>query len=227
MLAFSPDAFLFDLNGTMIDDMHFHLKVWYSILNDDLHANLSIDEVRRQMYGKNHELLERVFGSNHFTSAEADRISKLKEDRYQHAYKPHLKLLPGLETLFQMAVKADIKMAIASAAIPYNIDFVLDNLNIRHFFAGIVSADDVKKSKPDPETFLKAAALLNVDPAACVVFEDAPKGVEAADRAGMKSVVVTTMHEPEEFHASTNVLMFIKDYNDPRFSSLVTRKKGR
>ena len=71
-------------------------------------------------------------------------------------------------------------MAIGSAAIPFNIDFILDQLDIRKYFKAIVSAEDVGISKPHPETFLKAARLINVDPSLCLVFEDAPKGVEAA-----------------------------------------------
>jgi beta-phosphoglucomutase-like phosphatase (HAD superfamily) len=88
----------------------------------------------------------------------------------------------------------------------------LDNLNIRHYFSAIVSADDVVESKPHPEVFLKAAYLLGVDPSACVVFEDAPKGVEAAARAGMKSVAITTLHAEHEFKGLDNILFFTPDY---------------
>jgi beta-phosphoglucomutase-like phosphatase (HAD superfamily) len=83
-------AFLFDLNGTMIDDMQFHLKAWYHILNDDLGANLSWEETKSHMYGKNSELLIRVFGKDRFTQEEMDRLSVEKEKRYQQEYKPHL-----------------------------------------------------------------------------------------------------------------------------------------
>ena len=111
-------------------------------------------------------------------------------------------------------------MAIGSAAIPFNIDFVLDNLHIRNRFGAIVSADDVAVSKPHPETFLKAASLLGVQPHECIVLEDAPKGVEAALNAGMKTVVLTTMHEQEEFAAYSNILVFVKDYEDPILDKL-------
>jgi beta-phosphoglucomutase-like phosphatase (HAD superfamily) len=75
-------------------------------------------------------------------------------------------------------------------------------------------------SKPHPETYLKAAALLQVEPHDCIVFEDAPKGVEAALNAGMKAVVLTTMHEQEEFSAYSNILVFVKDYKDPVLDKL-------
>jgi beta-phosphoglucomutase-like phosphatase (HAD superfamily) len=111
-------------------------------------------------------------------------------------------------------------MAIGSAAIMFNIDFVLDNLNIRSYFEAIVSADDVIISKPDPETYISCASLLKIEPADCIVFEDSPKGVEAAERAGMKAVVLTTMHEAYEFYQYSNVLMCVQDYTNERVQEL-------
>jgi len=83
-----------------------------------------------------------------------------------------------------------------------------------------VSADDVLVSKPDPETFTKCADLLGVPYGDCIVFEDAPKGVEAARAAGMKAVVITTYHGPEHFAHLDNILLFIEDYTDERLNSL-------
>ncbi|HEY4876611.1 MAG TPA: HAD family phosphatase [Puia sp.] len=209
-----PKAFIFDLNGTMIDDMHYHAKAWFDILNNNLNANLPYDEVKKQMYGKNEELLERVFGKDHFTEEEIKKISMQKEHSYQSAFLPELKLISGLDDFLQKAYDKNILLAIASAAIPFNIDFVLDNLHIRHYFKAIVSADDVAVSKPHPEVFIKAAQLLNVEPKDCIVFEDAPKGVEAAANAGMQTVVITTTHEQKEFAEYKNVILFVKDYDD-------------
>jgi HAD superfamily hydrolase (TIGR01509 family) len=206
-------AFIFDLNGTMIDDMQYHVKAWYHILNDDLGAGLTREQVKSHMYGKNSELLIRVFGKDKFTSAEMDRISIEKEKRYQQEYRPHLQLIPGLMSFLEKAYELKIPMAIGSAAIRFNIDFVLDNLNIRHFFSAIVSADDVRHSKPDGETYVKAAHALNVTAGNCLVFEDAPKGVEAAANAGMPSVVLTLLHEKEEFAEYNNIIQYIKDYS--------------
>jgi beta-phosphoglucomutase-like phosphatase (HAD superfamily) len=68
--------------------------------------------------------------------------------------------------------------------------------------------------------FLKAAAELDVDPASCIVFEDAPKGVEAAANAGMKAVVITTMHTPEEFSDYNNIITFVSDYTSLNLGQL-------
>ena len=110
-------------------------------------------------------------------------------------------------------------MAIGSAAPPFNVDFVLDNLKIRDYFQAVVSGVDVIESKPNPEVFLRAAKGLGVEPSSCMVFEDAPKGVEAAANAGIECVVVTTMHDAKEFTAYNNVRLFIRDFLDPRLST--------
>ena len=214
-------AFIFDLNGTMIDDMTYHTKAWQNLLNDELGGNFTWDEVKPQMYGKNPEVLVRMFGAERFTMEEMERLSLEKEKKYQVEFLPHLKLLPGLADFLESAYQQGIPMAIGSAAIPFNIDFVLDGLNIRHYFKAIVSADDVVLSKPHPETYLKAAALLEVVPTDCIVFEDVPKGAEAAANAGMQAVVITTTHEPEEFAYLQNVLTFAKDFTADKVQELI------
>lgn len=206
------EAYLFDLNGTIIDDMHFHARAWHDILTNDLKSTITYDEAVLQMYGKNQELLERVFGKGHFTQQQMDDFSMEKERRYQAAFKPHIKLIDGLGEFLEKAYQAGIKMAIGSAAIPFNIDFILDNLNLRKYFPVIVSADDVILSKPDPETFTKGADILGVEYHKCLVFEDAPKGVEAAKNAGMQALALTTLHTPEEFYITDNVIKFVNDY---------------
>jgi len=213
-------AFIFDLNGTMINDMPYHTKAWQTLLNDQLGGNFTWEEVKKEMYGKNPEVLVRMFGANRFTVDEMNDLSYKKEQKYQQEFLPHLALLPGLREFLEAAYQKGIPMAIGSAAIPFNINFVLDNLNIRHYFAAIVSADDVLLSKPHPETFLKAAQLLNAEPANCVVFEDVPKGVEAAANAGMKAVVLTTTHVAGEFEHMDNVLHFSEDFNDAYITAL-------
>jgi len=212
-------AFLFDLNGTMIDDMHYHIKAWHRILND-LGAGLSLQEVKEECYGKNHEMLERIFPGR-FSTEEKNRMSLQKEQQYQDQFRPNLKLIEGLHDFLARAHGAGIKTAIGSAAILFNVDFVLDGLDIRRYIDAIISADDVELSKPHPETFLKCAEELSVAPEHCLIFEDAPKGVEAALNAGMDCMVITTMHERQEFSRYPNVQGFIRNYSDEIISKLL------
>ncbi len=214
-------AFLFDLNGTMIDDMYYHAKAWNDLLQEDLATTFDWETIRLNMYGKNNEVLLRLFGEGKFSGQEMEKISHDKEKRYQQLYKPLVMPIKGLISFLDSAKQLDIQMAIGSAAIPDNIDFVIDALDVRKYFTSIVSAADVVNSKPDPETFLLNAAQLGVSPADCIVFEDAPKGVEAAEKAGMACVVITTMHPETDFDRYNNVKLFISDYSQLIPASLI------
>ena len=205
-------AFLFDLNGTMIDDMQYHVRAWHRIFNE-LGANISLERMKEECYGKNHEVIERILPGR-FSEDEKTKMSFSKERQYQKEFKPHLKLIDGLDVFLEIAYQQNIKMAIGSAAIMFNIDFVLDGLDLRKYFSVIISADDVSHSKPDPETYLKCAEALDVPPDHCIVFEDAPKGVESAQNAGMRSVVLTILHGQHEFDQYKNIVAFGKDYKD-------------
>lgn len=211
-------GFLFDLNGTIINDMPYHVNAWHTILNN-LGAGLSVEQTKKECYGKNDELLERIFPGR-FSEEEKFRMGFEKEKKYQEDFLPFLKLINGLDVFLKRSREAKIRMAVGSAAIMYNLNFVVDGLNIRNYFSAFISADDAQHSKPDPETFLKCAEAIGIAPKDCLVFEDAPKGVEAAMNAGMKAIVILTMHEKEEFSSYQNVLFFIDDYRDEKLKEL-------
>lgn len=213
-MRLNAKAFLFDMNGTIINDMFYHVVAWQDILNNELKAGLTTDQVKVEMYGKNSDVLTRVFGEGYFTEEQMQKISMEKEKRYQTAYLPELRLIDGLQKFLDEAKEAGVLMAIGSAAITFNIDFVVDNLHLRKYFPIIVGADDVNLSKPHPETFLMCAKLLSILPEDCIVFEDAPKGVEAAKNAGMRAFVLTTMHNKHEFEKYDNVVGFADNYLD-------------
>lgn len=212
-------AFIFDLNGTMIDDMNFHIKAWYNILNQ-LGADLSLEQVKQECYGKNEELLERIFPGR-FSREEMQVMISQKEAGYREVFRPYLQLIEGLDNFLQQASSNNILLGIGSAALPENINYVLDGLSIRNYFKAIVSAVDVQASKPDPETFLLCAERLGVQPQDCIVFEDAPKGVEAARLAGMSCVVLTTMHQEKDFVGWDHILCAVQNYADLRLTSMV------
>ena len=214
-------AFILDMNGTMIDDMPYHIRAWHDIVTR-LGADMTVQQVKEQCYGKNEELLERIFPGR-FSLQEKKQLEHEKETYYQRVYKNDMKVIEGLREFLAKAWANDVHIAMGSAAIMFNIDFILDGLNLRPYFKTIVSADHVEVSKPDPETFLKAAADLGVPPENCVVFEDAPKGVETALNAGMQCVVLTTMHIKEEFENYPNIICFIKDYTDPALNQFFSK----
>lgn len=219
------NAFLFDLNGTIVDDMHYHITAWHKIFLD-LGVDMTYEETKAQCYGKNEEVLERVVPGR-FSFKERTAMGIKKERKYQEEFRPFLRPIAGLESFLEAAKDAGIKMGIGSAAIQYNVDFVLDGLNIRQYFDVIVSADDVELSKPHPETFLKGAAQLGIDPEKCLVLEDATKGVEAAINAKMKSLVLTTMHDKDDFIKYDDyIIAYGKNYIEfPSMNDMLLNKR--
>ena len=203
-------ALIFDMDGTMVDNMMVHHRAWQQKLAE-LGLNLTLEEVIATCHGKNDEILQRLFGEK-YNFEERDRISYEKEAVYREVFLKDLKLIDGLNDMLKTAFKMGIPMGIGTAARPENVDYVLDNLNIRHYFKAIVTSADVDKGKPDPSVFFMVADILGVKYSNCLVFEDSPTGAKTAVNAGMKAIILTTTHKAEEFSEFSSVLKCLPDY---------------
>jgi HAD superfamily hydrolase (TIGR01509 family) len=128
-------------------------------------------------------------------------------------YGNEITVLEGAREFLEQALQQKIPMGIGTASNQANIDFALDKLDLRRYLNAIVGADDVQLSKPHPETWLKLAAELNTPPEQCIVFEDAPKGVEAALAAGMKAVAITGHFSANDFGKYENILQIVPALN--------------
>ena len=214
-------GFIFDMDGTMVDNMMVHHRAWQAKLAD-VGLALTLDDVVAQCHGRNDEILTRLFGDR-FSADERRLISQEKEAQYRTIFKDQLRLIAGLPDFLQKAFDLGIPMGIGTAANIENVDFVLDTLNIRHFFGVVLCERDVVKGKPDPEVFLKAADGLGVPAAQCLVFEDSPTGARAARNAGMKAVILTTTHQQPEFAEFENVVAFAPNYTALQAGALQKR----
>ncbi|MCK6691948.1 MAG: HAD family phosphatase [Thermoanaerobaculia bacterium] len=204
-------GFIFDMDGTMVDNMMVHHRAWQLKLAEN-GLELTLEEVKASIHGINEEIIERLFGER-FGPEDRRRIAWEKEAAYRDIFLPDLKLIEGLDNFLRAAHRLGIPMGIGTAAPRENVDFVLDNLGLRPLFRAVFDAKMVDKGKPDPEVFLKVAERLELKPENCLVFEDSPTGAEASRRAGMASVIVTTTHAPEEFARFDNVLRIISDFS--------------
>lgn len=201
---------IFDMDGTMIDNMMVHHRAWQKKLAEYGQV-LSLDEVKERIHGVNEEILEREFGDQ-FTPEKRRQIAAEKEATYREIYRPELQLISGLTDFLDRLDKEGIPYGIGTAAPGENANFVLDELQLRDRFKTMIHAGHVTKGKPDPEVFEKAANAMQVSLQNCIVFEDSPTGAEAADRGGALSVILTTTHLPEEFAHLSNIIQFINNY---------------
>ncbi len=207
----SFEAFIFDMDGTMIDDMSVHNQIWVDLL---LASGAQVDPQTFHLHTSgmtSAEIIQRYLG--HLLNPEEQlRFAVHKEEVYRQKYYPAP--MPGLLEFMQSARQSGIRLALATAAPVENVRYIMDALDLWHYFDAIVTANDIRRGKPDPEIFLTAAGGLQVEPHKCLVFEDSPGGIEAARRACMKTVVLTTMLAPEEVCDLENVLAAWPDFTN-------------
>lgn len=191
---------IFDLDGTLLDNNPYHLTSWLEYLKEK-NIHITREEYDRHMNGRtNKDAIEYVFNRK-MNESELRKIIEEKEAVYRQIYGSHIRPIDGLLSFLELLAHSGIKMGIATSGIQPNIDFMFAHIPIRNYFSAVVNSSHIKKGKPDPEIFITTARQLNTEPAKCLVFEDSLPGVEAALRAGMHVIAVTTSHEPEAFHS--------------------------
>lgn len=184
-------ALVFDMDGTMIHNKEYHDAAWIEFCKR--HAvEIDIQSFTQAYTGKtNAVILEMVFGTP--LSPEIVRIYEAeKEALYRELYTPNFSLVAGLFDLLTLAQQKYIPIAIGTSAPVVNVDFVLTQGNIAHFFDVIVHSAMVTNGKPSPEIYLKVAELLNLTPQECVCFEDSFAGIAAARAADMYTIGIAT-----------------------------------
>lgn len=185
-------AFIFDMDGTLVDNMSYHQLAWAGMLKHINLQSLAAEDIIHKFSGeKNEDIFNRLLNLNLSPTGLA-RMAEKKERIYRKLYKPHLRPVDGVVCFLKKAHSFNISTALATAAYKKNMRFILGGLEIKKYFKATVNAEEVTCGKPDPELFLLAAKKLGVDPSECIVFEDSLKGVEGARRAGMKAVFLKT-----------------------------------
>jgi beta-phosphoglucomutase family hydrolase len=204
-------AFVFDMDGTIVDNMDFHTQSWVEFLRRH-DIELDPEEFFRETAGRQGKEIIRKYLGGHFSDEQVAAMNREKEEIYRQLYEPHRKEVEGFSRFIEQAKARGVKLAVATAGPPGNIAFVLDGLDLRQHFLAVVGAADVQRGKPHPDVFLAAADKLGVQAADCIVFEDAPLGVEAARNAGMPAVVLSTTLEASAFARYDNVIATAADF---------------
>ena len=213
MLCHRTTAFIFDMDGTLVDNMVWHTQAWVELLADH-GRHIDLSEFQSRSGGrKSAEVVRELFGPA-LSEREVKELVDQKELLYRVLYRPRLRLIKGLRRFLQRAARLWIPMALATAGNPRNIDFILDGLGLRSFFNAIAHGGEVKCGKPAPDLFLLAAQRLGVEADRCVVFEDAPGGIAAAGHGGMRAVGITTMVEASVFSSLPQVIEIAADFSD-------------
>lgn len=211
-------AFIFDMDGVLIDSNPFHKIALQQFCNKHGH-DLNEAQLREKIYGRtNKDWLRNLFGDidKNLLLQYADE----KEALFRELYKKDVHPLDGLIPFLSNLKERNISRAIATSAPRANVDFTLHYADMGGFFDTILDESFVNKGKPDPEIYLKTATALGFDPANCIVFEDSLSGIEAGKAAGCKVVGVTTTHTHEELSKTDFI---IDNFNGITPQSLISR----
>lgn len=202
MSRFPFRAAVFDMDGTLVDNMGFHARAWLALSARLGVSGVSAATFERDWAGhKNAEILPRLLGRP-LAPDELAALSEEKERCYRELYRPELRPLPGLLAFLDELERAGVRLAVATAAPPGNRDLVLDGLGLRPRFARVIGAEHAPRGKPAPDIYQAAAAALELPPGECLAFEDALAGVQSARAAGMRCVGLTTVVAARELTAA-------------------------
>ena len=189
-----PYAVLWDVDGVIIDSAEQHRQAWEALAREG--GLPYADEVFWTTFGmRNSDSIPLLFGVSDPERVAA--LSERKEALYRELLAREATALPGARELLAALHEAGYRQALGSSAPVANIEAIIRLLDIGHFLEGFVSGEHVAHGKPAPDIFLAGAALLGVEPARCVVFEDAPAGVAAARAGGMRCIAVRRAGQPD------------------------------
>jgi len=190
-------AVIWDLDGTLINSVEYHWAAWRGTMTAEGIA-FTYEEFVADFGKRNDEILRHRLRPD-LPDDEVARISLDKEERYRALVREQgLELLPGAARWLERLRAGGWLQALGTSAPRGNIDAVFAATGMDRFFDAVMSSEEVRQGKPAPDVFLVAAEKMGVEPARCIVIEDAPAGVEAGKRAGMRTVGVLTTHDELE-----------------------------
>lgn len=215
LLAAPVKAFIFDMDGTMVDSMSAHKSTWIDFAHRH-GVQLDADEMMRRTTGRNGaECVRVLLNQPDMDEALAWSLVHEKEQLYREQFGPVFAEVPGFSAFYAAAHAKGLRCGVGTAGDIHNLEFALGHLQLACPPDATARGDEGLSGKPTPAIFLAVAERMGVSPAHCIVFEDAPFGIEAARRAGMRAVSICTGHSAEEL-AGTHVLAAA-----PHFSALL------
>lgn len=194
-------GFIFDLDGVIVDTAKYHYLAWKELAKS-LDINFTLEQ-NEQLKGVSRvKSLEKIleWGNKSINYVEFERLMKSKNEEYLGFINEmkDTEILPDVPKILNYLQEKEQGIALGSAS--KNARMILQKVHLLETFNFIVDGNDVVKGKPDPEVFLKAAKLLQIEPKNCIVFEDSVAGIQAANTANMISIGIgekKTLHEAD------------------------------
>ena len=219
----STIAFIFDMDGVIIDSNPFH-KVALHQFCEKYGYHLTEEQLRNKIYGRtNKQWITNLF-ERELSPEELHLFAEEKEGLFRDLYQHDIKALAGLDQFLEKMNGQKLARAIGTSAPRSNVDFVMAKTNLSRYFPTILDDSFVEHGKPNPEIYLRCAAALGYQPNRCVVFEDSISGVTAGKAAGTKVVGVATTHTHEELAETDYIIDDFTDLDPAQLISILFKK---
>lgn len=213
------EAVIFDMNGVIVDNEMFHEKIIRS-LTEERGVNLSGQEYNMFFHGKSDEVGFGKFVSEYFPDEDPAIWVREKQKREKGLIESSFVEVPGSRNLVKL-LSQHFKLGLVSGAIRSEVNLVVAKFGLRDYFQTIISMEDVKKGKPDPEPYLLASKLLNTMPENCLVIEDAYSGLLSAKEAGMRCIILNTPYSSNaDFGKADLIVNSINDISLEKINGL-------
>lgn len=203
-----PEAVVFDFDGVIADTERLHFDMFLEVLEPHMISFTWEEYVDRYMGCDDRDAFRKAFrlaGREDLDDRQLKKLVDTKSRQFLEAIRDGVQTYPGVIQLIKTLHAGGIPLAICSGALRSDLDPILSRLGIACYFTLIVSADDVRKGKPDPEGYMRAFRELTLtrrskvsSTGACLAVEDTPDGIKAAKRAGLSVLAVTNSHPPQE-----------------------------
>jgi beta-phosphoglucomutase-like phosphatase (HAD superfamily) len=213
------EALIFDMDGTMIDSMPWHARSWVEFVARH-GLKLDVTDILARTTGRTGVECMRELFERDLSDAECQAMVHEKEEIYRAMFSDNFTEVAGFTAFAKAAVARGLKVAVGTAGDKHNIEFAMSRLKMDPLPLAIVGGDEGFAGKPTPEIFVEAARRIGVAPERCIVFEDAPFGIEAARRGGMRAVAVCSTHTAAEL-AGPHVIAAVRDYDELAHSNFL------
>ncbi len=205
-------ALIFDMDGTMIDSMPYHAKSW-GVFAARHGVTMDLGELMARTTGRTGtECMGELFGRV-MSREEALPLVDEKELIYREMFAAEFTEVRGFRAFYAAARALGLKTCVGTAGDLHNVEFALSHLMLADPPHAIIRGDMGLPGKPEPAIFLEASRAVSIPASASIVFEDAPLGIEAARRAGMRAVAVCSTHSVAEL-AGSHVIAAVKNYDE-------------
>ena len=221
-LPVSLHAVIFDVDGVLVDSYQPHFQSWRQMLAEQ---GFEFTEAQfRATFGRTTRDIIRQLCGDRFPDERVQAFDERKESLYREMVRRDFPAIDGAVELIDALAAGGFAMAVGSSGPPENVALTLDCLGRANSFATRVTGGDVKRGKPDPQVFLLAAERLGVDPSRCAVVEDAPAGIEAANRANMLSIALTGTATREQLAHADLVVDSLRELGADKISQLLLNR---